>query len=353
MGRSTKGKKGSIILILRGIGQAAGKLNVFQIGKFLEAALGYKPKTEINKDDSYLIHVKTEEQALKLTRLKKLDKGVKIKIERPPEKNTVKCIIQSRAITDMPDDELAENLRDQGIVKVRSIKPERRLKILHLSGTKVPQAIMIGPLRVKTLRYYPMPRVCRNCKQIGHITEQCKGGPHCGNCSGVHGTNKVCRRAPSCVNCGGGHQPLDKQCPLYIQEKAIIKIQEDGGMKPYRARRVYRSKASDYIPLPAEGTASDDSEASESEAEEENVASEGDDLEPAITGTSQSQQETDDDDEPRPKAKKGGSGGAKRKPKATPLKGAKRRSTRLQSTDVDDFLPADEVLRTRQQSEEE
>lgn len=354
-----KGKKGSIVLILRGVGQAAGHLNVFKVGKFLESALGYHPKTDIDKDDNYLIHVKTEEQALKLTRLKRLEKGVKIRIERPPEMNTAKCIIQSRAITDMPDDELAENLRGQGVVKVRSIKPENRLKILYLSGTKVPQAIMVGPLRVKTSRYYPMPKVCRQCKQIGHITEQCKGGPHCGNCSGIHAINKACRRAPSCVNCGGGHQPLDKQCPLYVQEKAIIKIQEDGGMKPFRARRIYREKEPNYIPLPSEGTASDDSEDSESEAdeEEEDQTSEGDDLEAETAENNQEKQDTDDEAAPpqQDKRKRTTPGSAKRRSKAPTPKVAKRRSTRLQSTEheEDDFLPAEEVLRIRQQPEED
>lgn len=114
-----------------------------------------------------------------------------------------------------------------------------------------------------------MPKICRECKQIGHITDTFGNGPHCGICSNGH-EERLCKRTPFCINCGGGHPPLDKICPTYVQEKAIIKIQTDVNIAPKRARKQYMAKAKvRYIPLPAERSADSGSDSASEEDPEE------------------------------------------------------------------------------------
>lgn len=349
---NAKAKKGEIVLFLRGVGKSAGKLDPFEVGETVRKAINSNAGAKEDGHGNYILRARSEEQALKLTRLKKLGDGTKIKIDRHATLNTVKCIIQSRLITDMPDDKLALRLQNQGVVKVRSIRPENRLKILHVTGTKVPPSIMIGLIKVRTETYYGMPKVCRNCKQIGHITDACEGGLHCGNCSGVHATNKVCKRSPHCVNCGGNHQPMEKACPLYVQEKAIIKIQVDQKIGPYQARRVFMKKANRYIPLPAEGKANEtDSDGSETGSEKSQESGTDSDPEEEMSASIKEAQATPMMTKTKPP------GGVKRKPKVKPGKPEKRRSTRLSSStdddDAVDFLAAADIEQNRVQKEAE
>lgn len=262
-------REGGIILMLRAVDENT-KLDLFSVRDTVIAAVNHDANgNRPNKDGHYKLSVNSEEQARKLTKLKKLLDGTRIKVERHENLNQVKCIIEEREITDYPDDALAGKLKDQGVIRVRSIMPDRRLKIVTLKGTKVPPFIKVGFLKVKTKTYYRLPLVCRACKEIGHITEDCKSNPRCGVCSGTH-KSKSCARPPNCTNCGGEHPPLDKNCPAYKQEKAIIKLQTDKNLHPLQARKQYRGRNKGrYIPLPYERAGDSDTEPESDETERE------------------------------------------------------------------------------------
>lgn len=102
---------------------------------------------------------------------------------------------------------------------------------------------------------------------LGHITSSYNGPIRCGVCSDTHESNMECN-----PNCGGNHHPLDKDCPLYKQEKSIIKIQTDKEIPPGRARRELRLKArGKYIALPEERKESIDLSFDDSETETGNT----------------------------------------------------------------------------------
>lgn len=351
-------RKGEIVLTMRGIGQAEGKLDPFAVGDTVSGAIGYAAKASVDGAGTYTIRVRSEEQAQKLIRTKKLSDGTKIRVERHATLNSVKCIIQNKLITEMTDSNLALKLKNQGVIKVRSIGPENRLKIVHLAGTSVPPFIMIGLIKVRTERYYNMPRACRKCQQIGHITDACTGEPHCGTCSGTHPERGRCNRPPHCVNCGGDHRPLDKTCPTYIQEKAIVKLQTDQDIPLKLARRKYRAKVkSRYIPLPMERTTEDTTD-SESDTSEEH----------ASTGTAEEVQDPEDGVSELEAEEEEGSGSkgpppppppknSKRKSKEKAAKSSKRKSSQRstpESDQEDDFiLDSDlDALQRRLTSEE-
>lgn len=353
---NTKARKGGIVLTLRGLGKYEGKLDPFAVGDTVSGAIGYAAKASVDGTGTYTIHVRSEEQAVKLTRTKKLLDGTKVKIERHATLNTAKCIIQNQLITAMPDDTLASKLKGQGVTKVRSIGPENRLKIIHMAGTQVPPYIMIGLIKAKTEKYYNMPRTCRKCQQIGHITEACTGDPHCTNCSGNHISKGICKKPPNCINCGGDHRPLDKTCPTYLQEKSIIKIQVDQDIPLRLARKKFRAKAKGrYIPLPVERSTRENTDSEpESNAEQDTDAEERD-LDPAVD-TSEPEGEAEVEPEstkpPSPPRKP-----KKRKSKELSDKPRKRRSSQRSapaSDEEDDFILESEfeALRRRLADEE-
>lgn len=248
--RAKQTYRGDIFLTLSAKG-GDGKLDPFVVGDTIEKAIGYKAKAEINTDGSYLIRVQSEEIANKLTKLKKLNDDTKIKIEKHKWLNKSKCVIKHDSIKEITDETLMKRLKPQGVTGVRSIKTNKSIKILEINRSAPPEYITLGLIQVQTQKYYPMPRVCHRCKEIGHITEKCLEKTRCGSCSevGEHGDN--CTKPPWCTNCKGNHPPTSKRCPLYTQEKEIIRIQIDHNLAPSAARRSFRSMAGKhYLPLP-------------------------------------------------------------------------------------------------------
>lgn len=282
--RVNKQKDGEIRLIMRPVDEN-GKLCVFAVGETIRAAVNHDAEGKlIDGDTKYKLTTYSEEQAKKLSKIRKLNDGTRVKVERNANLNQVKCVIQHKVLTEYDDKTLACKLADQGVIDVRSIQPERRLKIVTIKGTKVPPFIRAGLLKLKTETYYSMPKVCRNCQEIGHKTEDCTNDRRCGICSGKHTEN--CKDGPNCINCGGSHVPLAKTCPVYRQERAIIKLLTDRNIPPWQARRIYMAKVkAGYLPLPAERT---EESASESERDTDAEENDGDEELPSTTPTKDS-----------------------------------------------------------------
>lgn len=252
---SKSAEVGGIFLVLRAIDVETNELDPFAVAETVDKAVGKVLEATTQKSGDYLLRVKSDVQASKLVRLGKLTNGQKVKCALHPTLNYRKCIISHPAITSIGDEKLSKELKAQGVLEVRGIKPTNRLKIVTVKGTSVPKYIKVGLLTVKTSPYYPMVRVCRNCWQIGHTTVDCAGKTRCGKCSGLH-TADECTNDPFCGNCGADHTPAVKHCPLYIQERAITKLQVDRQIPPRKARKAFRKKNGTYIPLPEETSGS-------------------------------------------------------------------------------------------------
>lgn len=215
-----------------------------QVGSVVDATID-------NRTGYYIIRVKHEAQAAKLLKLKKLSDGFAIRVERHVKLNSSKAIIRSKLVAETDDRKLFLELKNQKVTGVKSIPTDRRTKILTFSVATPPESIWIGLIETRTKTYYPMPKICRKCKRIGHTTEQCRGRGRCGRCSedAENHAESTCGAEPHCANCLGNHQPLDKRCPVYLQERAVVKIQIDNKVNPKEARRRYMAESPVYHPL--------------------------------------------------------------------------------------------------------
>lgn len=238
-------EKKKVYLTLKEVTGNNDRIDPFNLKKTVWGLAGDVGEVKVSKDGEYTIQC-TAKQSEHLTRIKKLEDGTKVKCTPHSTLNTVRCVISHGSITRMSNEKLEKELAPQGIKKVKGFGPNLSLKLLTIKATTVPSTINIGLIKVKTKPYYPMVKLCKKCQRIGHFTEKCTNDEKCKNCSAdLHTLN--CKKKPLCGNCGGDHRPTDRTCPVYVQEKAIIKMAVDGGIPPSRARKEYR-KTHEYRP---------------------------------------------------------------------------------------------------------
>lgn len=242
--------EGEVVLILKAQNGKSEEMDPFDVGRTINDLVGHVKEAKTTRSGEYSLRV-TSEQAKRLTKLKKLKSGLKIRCEQHPTKNVTKCVISHHTIAKIPDEKLLKEMKAQGVVEVRSMGKSGKLRVLTIKGTKTPPTLKIGPITIKTGTYYPMVRRCRKCQQIGHLADECNKAQRCGKCSGGH-VEDQCTNDPFCGNCGGDHVPGDKTCPLLIQEKAVIKVHKDKKIKLSKARRLYRRDHPDHLLLPSE-----------------------------------------------------------------------------------------------------
>ncbi|XP_062712300.1 uncharacterized protein LOC134289796 [Aedes albopictus] len=183
--------------------------------------------------------------------MSKLTDGFPIKIVEHPVLNVSKCVISCSDTCIYSDEELVEELRDQGVKEVRRITKRdgnQRVNtptiILTIQGTVVPEDIYVGWIRCRTRPFYPTPMLCYCCWDFGHTRARCQlqSNPICGNCSGKHTSTPEtpCTLASFCKRCNTNDHPLSsRKCPIYVKEDEIQHLRVDLGVSYPAAKRQY------------------------------------------------------------------------------------------------------------------
>lgn len=218
----------------------------FIIGKSIESACGkIEAATTEDNCSKYILKTRSAEQAKKLMQMTRLTDGTEVTITTHPLLNVSRCVVSCREVINMTEEQLAAELKEQGVSKVRRItRPEGAVRIntptliLTINGTVAPRYIWFGPLRVATRAYYPKPLICYKCFSYGHGESKCKGPTTCRQCSTSH-SEEIEDCLPYCKNCRGSHSPLNRKCPQFMKEERIIKIKIDNGISFVEARKEY------------------------------------------------------------------------------------------------------------------
>ncbi|XP_055603960.1 uncharacterized protein LOC129752196 [Uranotaenia lowii] len=240
-------------LFLRGAdGQSLPK-NPFTIAKSIESHVGRIDSGYYDiKKQWYVLKVRNEEQVKKLEQLDSLIDGTKIEIGYHPNLNTRKFVVTCNEVGDMKNEELLAELATQNITNVQRITKKTpsgivgtSTFILTVNSTVVPEYVDFGLLRLKTRIYYSLPMLCRKCLQYGHTKAKCTNQIACIKCSGEHDSTK-CRNDPYCLSCKGNHSPVDRNCPIWKNEAASLKLSTDRNISLTEARKQISSTASIY-----------------------------------------------------------------------------------------------------------
>ena len=98
---------------------------------------------------------------------------------------------------------------------------------------------------MKVQMYIPNPLRCFNCQKFGHSKKFCKNRLACWKCGGEgHDGNECTLETTRCLNCKGDHCASSKSCPIWIQEKYILRIKTERGLSYGDARRLVISPSS-------------------------------------------------------------------------------------------------------------
>lgn len=231
----------------------------FLIGNAITLALGSTDaaKVEASKEARgarYILRTKNKSIVTKLMQIRELPDKTPVEVIEHPTLNTVQGVVFEPDSVDLSKEYICRNLESQGVCDARHITKRdgnqsrnTPLIVLTFKGTILPKYVYFGRLRVGVRIYFPSPMMCFRCANFGHSRKNCDTTKYrqiCLTCSGTHeliqGTQ--CTLPAHCQNCDRAHSPVSKQCPIYLEEEAIIRLKINRGLSFSEARAEYRKE---------------------------------------------------------------------------------------------------------------
>ena len=222
------------------------------------------------QDGSFLVDVKTEENAQKFERLERIG-NLNIEKSRDIYRNTSQVTVLltknlKEEVLEMESEEedvqkiLREALIEEGVPvnKIEyftrsSRKRQRQISLMFLRITvnsrNPPEEIVLGSELLQCREVKEKPTQCHKCWKFGHPKKYCRGENMCVLC-GKRDHNietcplKSCKiKNVICINCGEReHTAMSKTCVLYVKEAEIVAIKERTGMTRWSAEQHLRKE---------------------------------------------------------------------------------------------------------------
>ena len=180
----------------------------------------YKFVKPMNGGRQLLVHFDNKTYSENL--LYKTDKLVDIPVKDSPHRtmNYKRRVIFCREFAGMDEEEIAKELKPQGVVKVERMKRRKYGQlipadsyILTVETKKIPHEIKVGFLNKETKVYIPNPQRCFKCQGFGHNKRFCSKTKKCANCGQENHEDKDCENNSHCANCDGNHPAYFRSCP--------------------------------------------------------------------------------------------------------------------------------------------
>lgn len=227
--------------------------NPFIVARSIKEQAGSITAAYRDRDGNLVIKVRSAKKAAKLKEMTKLIDGSEVKISEHARLNQVRCIVTCHSVADLSDEELTEEMAEQGVIEIRRIgKSAARsaTMVVTLRGTVVPTELHFGYDLCRTREYKQAPMQCYRCYDYGHTKARCpaKTDELCRNCSQPHPIQKddqgrtICTDPAHCRNCNGGHSPTSRTCPKYREEEIINEIRTKEDKSPREARRLFEER---------------------------------------------------------------------------------------------------------------
>ena len=235
-------------------------ISPFVIEKVLHGMVGVPKSIKKLRSGDLLVKYEKKKQIDTLLRFEKFH-DLKVKVSLHASLNTCKGVVRCPDLKGVSEQEILEEMREQGVINVRRIKIRRdgSLKdtntfVFTFSTSILPKQLKVAFLRVSVDPYIPNPLRCYQCQVFGHHENKCKREEICANCGQPkHSANETdCKRPPKCINCKEDHPANSRECQAWHTEKEILKIKYTRNISFPEARKIVDS----YTAAPGKSYAS-------------------------------------------------------------------------------------------------
>lgn len=235
-----------------------GFISPFLLAKFIEQNLGPIESAKNTKDG--LLTKLNEHQINKLNGA--MIAGKTMEVIANDKLNTSRGVMFYPAFKYLPNEDIITSLSSAGVTDISRIlkkgnnttneigTTEGRINtglfIITFRKPKLPHNIKICFENIAINPYYPNPMKCQNCHNYGHKKLNCRKDKVCGNCGDIF--HEVCPNQPKCINCNESHPAWNNKCPIWNNEKSIIKyaIDFEVSFKEARQRHQINTNLNSY-----------------------------------------------------------------------------------------------------------
>ena len=160
-------------------------------------------------------------------------KGIRMLEKNVQNKSSNKTLIIKgvHPSIDINDQEIAEQLKKQGLINVSRIISKSKQTTSLLKAEAIDQdtykACLLNKIKIGYIRCHTEPLrtvlQCFKCQKVGHTHFNCKSETVCPKCSGNHSLKEcLVDNQVKCINCGGDHFACARKCP-FLKEAAKTK----------------------------------------------------------------------------------------------------------------------------------
>ena len=231
--------------------------NLFKIKQFIGQKLGHVNSPDISRfgKDSFLVHTKSDTQAVMLLNMK-LDTKSLVKGVKPHFTfSYAKGVFFNEDIYELSENEILTMCPDN-VWKIFKV-PKSNMIVITFMDSIVPHEIIIENEIIKVRPYRQRPLQCFNCFGFAHVSDVCTRAKICQFCSQPeHG---ACTRPRVCANCRESHDSRNKSCNIFKKEQEALLLSAAehisiGHAKKLLSQQSYSAAVQDFHPKPALST---------------------------------------------------------------------------------------------------
>ncbi|GBL94255.1 hypothetical protein AVEN_16782-1 [Araneus ventricosus] len=178
----------------------------FLVEKAVTGSVGIVTSTKRMRSGDLLVEVASRKQAQQILKLNSLS-NIAISVQPHVTLNTSKGVITCGRLLNLSNEEITQELGEQGVKDVRRINIRRdgelmptKHFILTFNTPRLPKYIKAGYVRCSVRPYIPNPLRCFKCQRFGHSTTNCRGTLTCARCEAAGHENTDCTAVKKCVN---------------------------------------------------------------------------------------------------------------------------------------------------------
>lgn len=163
-------------------GMDFNKFSPFIIEKWLSQFSKEIKAHKLRREGTLLIQSPNSHVSEKILKAKEMY-NQPISVTAHKTKNHSRGVFSCKDIEHLPNEEILNELKNQGAFSIRRIQTKSTLFDCKFSTQDIPEKIRIGYMQVKVRPYIPKPLICRKCQNLGHSEFWCKKKPVCAFCA--------------------------------------------------------------------------------------------------------------------------------------------------------------------------